>query len=157
MAKELSIEPDEFNVDVQWPSAPEAGGNKLLDSSVVRFEMKAGETALTAYQTDAGLKNTYLTVPAYYLVEWLSQNWWAFLYEPRKLDRSEAEVEFRSRHWMGVPRNGFALPDALFVPSGDTIEISLRQSYLRFVQLSFTEAGTSIVRTEDVRSGLEAF
>jgi hypothetical protein len=67
MAKELSIEPDEFNVDVQWPSAPEAGGNKLLDSSVVRFEMKAGETALTAYQTDAGLNNTYLTVPAYYL------------------------------------------------------------------------------------------
>jgi hypothetical protein len=157
MAKELSIEPDDFYVDLQWPSAPEAGGNRLLESSLARFEMKAGETALTAYLTDSGLKNTYLTVPTYHLVEWLAQNWWAFLYEPKKLDRGEAETDYRARHWLGTARNGFALPDALFVPSGETIEISLRQSYLRFAQLSFTELGAFIVKTADVRSGLETF
>jgi hypothetical protein len=104
MAEKLSIEPDTFTVDVQWPSEPE------------------------------------LTVPAYYLVEWFAQNWWSFLYEPRKDDRSDADSEFRSRHWMGIPRNGFALPDLMFAPSGETMEVISRQAYLRFAHLSFTEA-----------------
>ena len=34
MAEELSIKPDDFSVDVQWPSAAEAGGNELLDASL---------------------------------------------------------------------------------------------------------------------------
>src|SRR5258707_9777044 len=115
MAEELSLDAEDCAVDIQWPSAPEAGGDELLDASLARFEMKAGNTAVTAFQTDAGAKSTYLTIPTYHLVEWLAQNWWAFLYEPRKLDRSEAESEFRSRHWFGIPRNGVALPDLTFV------------------------------------------
>jgi hypothetical protein len=95
MAEEFSLEQDNFVVDLQWPSAPEAGGNPLLDASIARFERKAGPLSVTSYQTDAGTKNTYLTIPAYHLVEWLAQNWWAFLYEPRKLDTSDAEAEFR--------------------------------------------------------------
>lgn len=157
MAEELSIEPDSFRIDVQWPSDPEAGGNPLLDASLSRFEMKVGGSAITAFLTDLGTKNTYLTVPTYYLVEWLAQNWWAFLYEPRKLDRSEADHEFRSRHWLGFPRHGIALPDVMFVPSGETIEVVARQSYLRFAQLSFTEACTSTVRASDVKAELQKF
>src|SRR5258708_1743972 len=157
MAEELSLEADKLVVDVQCASAPEAGGNERLDASLARFEMKAGNTALTAFQTDGGAKSTYLTTPTYYLIEWLAQNWWAFLYEPRKLDRSEAEAEFRSRHWFGVARNGFALPDLTFVPSGETMELTARQSYLRFAQLSFTETSSSIVRTSQVRDELAKF
>jgi hypothetical protein len=157
MAEELSLEPDEFTVDVEWPAAPEAGGNEVLDASIARFEIKAGSTSLTSFQADAGTQGTHLTIPTYYLVEWLAQNWWAFLYEPRKLDSGEAEAEFRSRHWLGVARNGFALPDAMFVPSGPIVEIVARQSYLRFAQLGFMEAGTSVVRTEDVRAQLSRF
>jgi hypothetical protein len=157
MAEKLSIDPDTFTVDVQWPSAPEAGGNKVLDSSLARFEIKAGASALTSFLTDEGLKNTCLTVPAYYLVEWLAQHWWSFLYEPRKDDRSGADSEFRSRHWMGIPRNGFALPDLMFVPSGETMEIISRQAYLRFAQLSFTEMGNAVVRTKDVRDQFSNF
>jgi hypothetical protein len=135
MAEELSIEPDTFSVDIQWPPAPEAGGNELLDSSLTRFEVKAGASSLTSFLADDGSKNTHLTVPTYYLVEWLAQNWWSFLYEPRKDDRSDADSEFRSRHWLGIPRNGFALPDVMFVPSGETLEVIARQTYLRFARL----------------------
>jgi hypothetical protein len=157
MAEELSIEADTFSVDVEWPPAPEAGGNDLLDSSLTRFEMKAGASSLTSFLADNGTKNTHLTVPAYYLVEWLAHNWWSFLYEPRKDDRSDAEAEFRSRHWLGIPRNGFALPDVMFVPSGKTMEVTARQTYLRFAQLSFTENSSSVVRTDDVRAQLTIF
>jgi hypothetical protein len=157
MAEEFSLEQDSFVADLQWPSAPEAGGNPLLDTSIARFELKAGPLSLTSYQTDAGTKNTHLTIPAYHLVEWLAQNWWAFLYEPRKLDTSDAEAEFRSRHWLGIARHGFALPDVMFIPSGPTIEVVARSCYLRFAQLGFSEAGTSIVRTDDVSTQLSRF
>lgn len=157
MAEELSLGPDNFVVDLQWPSAPEAGGNPLLDSSIARFELKAGPLSLTSYQTDAGTKNSHLTIPAYHMVEWLAQNWWAFLYEPRKLDSSDAEADFRSRHWLGVARHGFALPDVMFVPSGPTIEVVARSCYLRFAQLGFSEAGTSVVRANDVRGQLSQY
>jgi hypothetical protein len=157
MAEELPLEPDNFSVDIQWPAAPEAGGNPLLDASIARFEIKVGTTSITSSLTDDGIINDYLTVPAYYLVEWLAQNWWAFLYEPKKLDSSAAETEFRERHWLGIPRHGFALPDAMFTPSGPTIEVSARSSYLRFAQLSFIESCNSVVRTEDVRRQLSLF
>jgi len=157
MAEELSLEPDNFSVDLQWPASAEAGGNPLLDASIARFDMKAGESSLTSYLGDDGMTNSYLTVPAYYMVEWLAQNWWAFLYEPRKLDSTEAESEFRSRHWLAIARHGFALPDVMFSPSGPTIEITARQCYLRFAKLSFTASGTSVVRTEIVRDQLTKF
>lgn len=157
MAEATSIEPDKFEFTLQWPASPEAGGNPVLDASLSRFEIKAGPICLTSYLRDDGSKNSFLTVPAYYLVEWLAQNWWAFLYEPRKDDRDGAAVEFRSRHWLGFPRNGFALPDAMFSPSGDTIEITARQTYLRFAQLSFTEQGTSVVSTHAVREQFFGF
>ena len=157
MAEELSIKPDDFVIDLQWPPAPDAGGNEVLDASIARFDMKAGASSLTSFLTDAGSKSSFLTVPAYYLVEWLAQNWWSFLYEPRKGGGTESEIEFRSRHWFGAPRNGIALPDVMFSPTGETIEITSRQTYLRFAQLSFVEATTSIVRTEDVRTQFANF
>jgi hypothetical protein len=119
--------------------------------------MKAGASSLTSFLADDGSKNTHLTVPTYYLVEWLAQNWWSFLYEPRKDDRSDADSEFRSRHWLGIPRNGFGLPDVMFAPSGETMEVIARQTYLRFAHLSFTETAHSIVRTNEVRAHLTTF
>jgi hypothetical protein len=157
MAEELSLEPDNLVIDLQWPASPEVGGNPLLDASIARFDIKAGVTSLTSFLGDDGLTNSYLTIPAYYLVEWLAQNWWAFLHEPRKLDSTEAEAGFRSRHWLGMARHGFALPDAMFSPSGETIEIAARQCYLRFAKLSFTESATSIVRTDVVRDQFSKF
>src|SRR5689334_13640227 len=131
MAEEFSIA-NRFSIDVQWPDHPGTGGNAFVDESVGRLQMLVGETSLTAYQSDKGDKSVRLPAPTYYLAEWLSQNWWAFLYEPRKLEREEAEHDFRSRHWLGFTRNGFALPDVTFASTGDRMEIVARPTYLRF-------------------------
>jgi hypothetical protein len=157
MAEELSIEPEAFAVELEWPSAPEAGGNHLLDASMARFAIKVDATALTSFLMDSGIKGTHITIPAYHLVEWLAHNWWAFLYEPRKNGREELHADFRSRHWLGFARNGFALPDVLFAPSGETIEIEARSAYLRFAELSFTETLKSVVKTSDIRDQVSDF
>jgi hypothetical protein len=156
MAEELPIE-DTFSVDLQWPANSGSGGNLLLDHSIARFKMTVGDRSITAYQTEKGDKSSHLTVPVYYLVEWLALNWWSFLYEPRKLEGESAEHDFRTRHWLGTPRNGFALPDVTFSPVGDKIEIMARPTFLRFAQLNFVESITSSIATADVRSQFSAF
>ncbi len=156
MAEELQIA-DAFSVGLQWPANPGKGGNLLLDSSIARVEVVVGEKSITAYEADNGEKNSYLSIPVYHLVEWLALNWWAFLYEPRKLDREDAEQDFRSRHWLGAARNGFALPDATFSPAGDKIEILSRPAYLRFAQLNFFENVVASVATNQVRTEFGSF
>jgi hypothetical protein len=108
-------------------------------------------------QTEKGDKNSHLTIPAYYLVEWLALNWWSLLYEPRKGDGEDAERDFRLRHWLGTARNGFALPDVTFSPAGDTIEIIARSAFLRFAQLNFIEDVTASVAIDRVRLVLSSF
>jgi hypothetical protein len=156
MAEEFPLA-EPFSLDLQWPANPGKGGDSLLDESLARFQMMVGEKSLTSYQTDMGDKNSYLNIPAYYLVEWLALNWWSFLYEPRKNDHEDMEQEFRSRHWLGTARNGFALPDVTFSPAGDTMEIVARSAYLRFAQLNFTESLTANVITDGVRSEFTKF
>lgn len=156
MAEELSIA-ETFAVDLQWPTNPGKGGDSLLDGSLARFQILVGEKSLTEYQTEKGDKHSHLHVPTYYLVEWLAQNWWSFLYEPRKNDREDFEQDFRSRHWLGTARNGFALPDVTFSPAGEKIEIVARSAFLRFAHLNFIEALTATVATDSVRSQLSSF
>jgi hypothetical protein len=151
MAEELPIK-DLFSVDLQWPANPGAGGNWLLDQSLARLRIMVADKAVTAYASENRDRSTHLTVPTYYLVEWLALNWWAFLYEPRKLDSEAAEHDFRSRHWLGIPRNGFPLPDVIFSPSGEKIEVAARSIFLRFAQITFTESVTASVETQKVRS-----
>lgn len=155
MAEELPI--TSFAVDLQWPTNPGKGGNPLLDNSLARFQIAVGGKFVTAYQTDQGDKHSYLHVPTYYLVEWLAQNWWSFLYEPRRNDREEVEQDYRTRHWLGTARNGFALPDVTFSSVGDRIEIVARSTYLRFAQMNFFETVTSTVATKCVRSEFAKF
>jgi hypothetical protein len=97
MAEELQVV-QPFAVDLQWPANPGKGGDAFLDASLARFQITLGAKSLTAYQTEKGDKHSYLHVPTYYLVEWLAQNWWSFLYEPRKNDREDFEQDYRSRH-----------------------------------------------------------
>jgi hypothetical protein len=156
MAEELPIT-DAFSLDLQWPANPGKGGNLLLDESIARVQMMVGDKSVTTYQTEKGDKNSHLHIPVYYLVEWLALNWWSFLYEPRKFDREDAEQDFRSRHWLGTARNGFALPDVTFSPAGDKIEIVARSAYLRFAQLNFIESVFASVATDNVRSEFSSF
>jgi hypothetical protein len=155
MAEELST--GEFSLDLTWPPKAGEGGNLLLDASLGRFQVTVDGKSVTSYRTEKGDTDSYLHVPLYHLTEWVALNWWAFLHEPRKLETEEAERDFRSRHWLGMARNGFALPDVFFSPSGETIEIAARPTFLRFAQLSFLEGVIASVPVDNVRSAFTDF
>src|SRR5258707_14937776 len=96
---------------VAWPSGPPNTGHPLLDDSLGQFSINVGDDVVTRFRTENGVEGNRLFVPTYHVAEWAASNWWALLYEPPKRDDYQEDFDFRSRHWLGSARNGFALPD----------------------------------------------
>jgi hypothetical protein len=155
--KHLEQSPD-FRFDVRWPDTPTGGGIPLFDASVGKLSISIQDVLVTSYKSDKGDIGDELTIPLYNVAEWIATNWWALLFEPRKCDiDSDEDVGFRSRHWLGYARDGFALPDLWFYPLGDEIELSAHENYLRFARLEFLTAATASVPTDLVRDVLAGF
>lgn len=165
MARQNDIEqsPD-FRLDIGWPPTPTGGGIPLLDASVGRLTISIQDTPVTAYQSDKGDIGTELTLPLYNLAEWITSNWWPLLYEPRKLN-SERRAEFdgdedqgfRYRHWLPSAREGFALPDLWFLPTGDEIDLIAKSRYLRYARLTFLNNASASVPMRGVGNVLYGF
>jgi hypothetical protein len=120
----------EFQVD--WPSAPAPTGHALLDDTLGRLAIKIGSDFATKFRTDNNNEGDQLLVPTYGLAEWIASNWWwSLLFEPPKDEYFQEDFDFRSRHWLGSARNGFALPDLWFCPAGEKIEIIGSAAHLR--------------------------
>jgi hypothetical protein len=158
---EKTVESKEFGFDVDWPVTPVGGGDRVLDASVGRLRISVDNTILTTYHSDKGDNGTELTMPLYNVAEWMANNWWSLLFEPRKNDpndQSDDDFGFRSRHWLGFARDGFALPDLWVLPAGEQIEISATaDTYLRFARVTFSEGINASLPTSEVSGELAGF
>jgi hypothetical protein len=146
----------EFQVD--WPSAPAPTGHALLDDTLGRLAIKIGSDFATKFRTDNNNEGDQLLVPTYGLAEWIASNWWSLLFEPPKDEYFQEDFDFRSRHWLGSARNGFALPDLWFCPAGEKIEIIGSAAHLRFARLDFlVEISDVVVGVAVLRDALHRF
>ena len=66
----------------------------------------------------------HLAIPVYFLAEWIAENWWPLLWEPRKSEEVPDDAAFLARHSKLAAQHGFVLPRVIFVPTGRTIDIS---------------------------------
>jgi hypothetical protein len=151
---------DEVEFRVGWPAGvPRAGtGQPLLDDTLGRLEIRIGREVATHFRTDNGDERNELLIPTYGLAEWIAANWWPLLFEPPKREDYQEDFGYRSRHWLGAARQGFALPDLWFCPAGGKVEIIGAAAHLRFARLSFlVEIGGTIVETSVVREALAQF
>jgi hypothetical protein len=147
----------DFLIGVKWPSITEAGTERVLDASVGQLAITVNDKIVTAHKRDRGDVGTDLTIPLHDVAEWIAENWWSLLFEPKKTDKQEEDVGFRARHWLGSARHGFALPDLWLLPEGDRIELSAASVYLRFARMTFTEAIDESLPLRSVRDGLSSF
>jgi hypothetical protein len=155
MAQKHPIDAD-IAIEVVWPPEIPEGDDPVVDASLCRFSLRLFDQILTSYKSDKGDVGSHLEIPTYHLVEWIASNWWPLLFEPPKGDSEESD-DYNGRHWIGVARNGFALPDVSIVPAGDRIEITARECYLRFARLTFLENANGSVARESVASTLQEF
>jgi hypothetical protein len=144
-------------MNVEWTAAAaHPDGERKIDQSLGRLEVNLLDTPITSFKSDKGDVGTRVEIPLYYLAEWLTANWWPLLCEPKKTE-SDADQAFQARHWLGTARNGFALPDVWIIPTGDQVEITARDTYLRFARLSFTENLTAVVSRAELCSAFSQF
>jgi hypothetical protein len=156
MAEKLPSEP-RFDLTVDCQEAPDDGADPALDATVGRFSISAADTPLTAYRTYQGREGNELVIPLYDIAEWIAVNWWALLHEPRKEDEVEDDFEFRSRHWLGCAREGFALPDVWLLPAGELMNIIAHARALRYAQLEFVNSVETAVPLAQVEETLRLF
>jgi hypothetical protein len=159
MALKIQATDADFSVSVRWPppsQVAQTNAGPELDGSVGDLTIAVRDKIATAYRRDRGDVGTSLNVALYNLAEWIAINWWSLLFEPEKGEKVD-DSEFRSRHWMGTAREGFALPDLWFLPAGDKMDLSAADVYLRFARLTFTEKIDESVSLASVCEALSKF
>jgi hypothetical protein len=151
----MMVDNIEFQVD--WPPAPPRSGQPLFDDTLGRLAIKIGPDAATKFRTDNNTEGDQIYIPTYHLAEWIASNWWPLLFEPAKGEDFQEDFDFRSRHWLGSARNGFALPDLWFCPAGEKMEIIGSGAHLRFARLTFLVEISEIVEIPVIRDALQKF
>lgn len=97
-----------------------------------------------------------LHIPVYFLAEWIAENWWPLLYEPRKSDKTDG-VAFYSRHSILHAQHGFALPDVQIEPLGDAIRVSCRPHEALAAGVKFRNSAATKLAREAIEPVLHNF
>ncbi len=129
-----------------------------VDQTYGRLGIKLGTVWLTAFKTDRGDHGDRIEVPSYPLAEWVAENWWALLYEPKKSDHAEDDPDFRFRHWFGSARDGFVLPDLwIYRDDDDAVKIRAESAEFRFARISLYNSALDQLKIKGVEKSLGHF
>lgn len=104
----------------------------------------------------SGRHHEKLHIPAYFLAEWFSENWWPLLNEPRKNENSD-DREFQSRHSILTAQHGFALPSVLFEPLGEMVRIACRPHTSSLAGVNFGNSAETFLPRHAVEGVLRSF
>ena len=107
-----------------------------LDASHARVQILLGKQNITENKIDRAKQNS-IEIPVYYLAEWMAENWWVMLFEPRK-DEDEVDAGFSSRHSILSAQHGFPLPALSIIPFGHSICLNCSPRKAAFANVSFT-------------------
>jgi hypothetical protein len=153
-----------FKLNATW--ANNANAKNEIDATLASLMVQLDEKNLTAYRTQQGRTHATLRVPTYYIGEWIAENWWPLLYEPRKGKDEEADPatepetdseEFLARHSLLAAQHGFALPAVLFVPMGKAVRISAVPRTDDYADAEFRVRGLGSVERTQFAASLDRF
>lgn len=143
-----------FKIERQWLKAHRP---TPADSTIARLRIMVGGENVTEYCEDRYSTHEGVEIPLYYLAEWLAENWWPILWEPRKSDDAEDTGDFLSRHSTVSAQHGFALPKISFIANGQQIQISARSRFVPFADVKFTKGGSAVLERKYVESEMRKF
>ncbi|TFV34698.1 hypothetical protein E4K66_30340 [Bradyrhizobium frederickii] len=134
-----------FEISRSWLPRP---GKSEADATLARLLIQIEEKIVSDFEDGRGQKQS-LEIPAYYLAEWMAENWWPLLWEPEKSEGAVLDPAFTRRHSFLAAQRGFALPNVQIVSAGKLVEVSAaaRTSDLAKVRF-FNRASVSLDRFE---------
>jgi hypothetical protein len=143
-----------FQISSTW--LPRKGGSEL-DVTMAALKFLVGNRNVTEFSEDDGSRCDHLEIPAYFLAEWIAENWWPLLWEPRKSEEGADDQEFVLRHSILAAQHGFALPRVTFVPAGRAIQITANARDAAFADVRFRNTAQASPPRSEVETELRKF
>jgi hypothetical protein len=145
----------EFKIRNVW--MPVKGGNSEADATMCKLTISVGGNVATEFVDRRGELSKHMEVPAYYLAEWIAENWWPLLWEPRKSEDDSDSAEFLARHSFLAAQHGFALPKILIVALGRLLHVSASPRDVALADVRFVRVGSASCPRDDVEKELRTF
>lgn len=143
-----------FTIKASWPRNNSGEG---IDSTFCKLQIEVGDQNVTTYRTRERQEADHVGIPAYHLAEWMAENWWPLLWEPRKNEDSATDSEFPLRHNLMSAQHGFALPSVSLVSVGENIDVYAAKRRIEHGDATFTKSSASIVKRTLVEGELRKF
>src|SRR5258708_32601231 len=142
-------------IKTTWLKDAKDCGDELA-ATLARLQILVGRSNITEFRPPRAKTETALEIPTYYLAEWIAENWWVLLFEPRKDEESD-DSEYLARHSILVAQHGFPLPDLSIVPFGRSFHLNSRPRVAPFANIAFTTGAFADASRDEVERVLSAF
>src|SRR4051794_36352667 len=98
-----------FDIKYKWLDNKDLAPPNEEADTLARLQILIGKKNITEHRPPAGADA--LQIPLFYFAEWVAENWWILLFEPRKHEEGERDdPEFIGRHSLIAAQHGFPLP-----------------------------------------------
>jgi hypothetical protein len=144
-----------LSITSTWDSQAPAAADEI-EATLCKLTIAIGKSVVTEYRDGGRLTTRHLHTPAYFIAEWLAENWWAILHEPRK-DEEGDDGDFPTRHSLLSAQHGFALPALEIVPVGKAIHVSTTRHRDRLANAEFDTVSVLDVSRDEIRPVLATF
>jgi hypothetical protein len=144
----------DFNISAEW--IPQEGRNEA-DSTLSSLLIEVNDRTVSEFVDGKGRTFKKLQIPAYYLAEWVAENWWPLLWEPRKSEVEADDSGFLSRHSILTAQHGFALPKITIVALGKSVELTASPRNVPLAKVRFRHRSQISCARDLVESQLRAF
>jgi len=145
-----------FQIAKAWLKPQQIGASEL-DATMARLTVIVGDRNVTELVDSDGTRSDHLEIPAYFVAEWVAENWWPLLWEPRKSEGGVDDVEFIARHSLLAAQHGFVLPRVTFIPTGRAIRIVANAREAGIADVRFFHSSEVSAPRLDVEQELSAF
>lgn len=146
----------EFKISSVWPSPP-APAKSEADATMCKLTLEVGDNIVSEFVDRRDVISKFLEIPAYYLAEWVAENWWSLLWEPRKSEDDSDSAEFLARHSILTAQHGFALPKVLIVPAGRFLSVSASARDVQLADVRFRRGASTTCSRDLIEKELRQF
>jgi hypothetical protein len=132
-------------------------GRNELDATLSSILIRVNDHDVSEFVDKKGHVSKKLEIPAYFLAEWIAENWWPLLWEPRKSEDDGDDAEFLARHSFLSAQHGYALPKISIVALGKSLEILALPRQVPFADVRFRNRAHLTCIRDIVESQLRDF
>ncbi|MGM4887541.1 hypothetical protein [Tardiphaga sp. 11_C7_N12_6] len=143
-----------FEISADWIAQE---GRNEADATLSSILIKIDAREVTAFVDHKNVVSRKVQIPAYFLAEWIAQNWWPLLWEPRKSEEDADDAAFLSRHSFLAAQHGYALPKVDIVALGKSVQVRSAPREASLANVRFTNRANVTCARELVESQLAKF